>query len=212
MAKKDGLNIPPDLAGMRSAPLPNIARAVSGAPDWSYWANLAVVNYNDACILSRGFDPRVIRGNVLPRDLDAELKRRESIAKSHLGSTLQAHVTDTDRYYGVSQATGVRLTEFRAWGESLPAPFTFPDEFPKAAKPEPAASIASQPAQEKPLNTRERNNILRIIRALDAMNPKPLPQTGYAESIRAKLDELGLSTVSDDTIRKVIEDARKLDS
>ena len=75
--------------------------------------------------------------------------------------------------------------------------------------PEPAASTS---ASEVGLKARERNNLLRIIRALDAMNPKPLPQSGYAESIRAKLDELGLMAVSDDTIRKVVEGARKLDS
>ena len=66
--------------------------------------------------------------------------------------------------------------------------------------------------QDGGLKSRERNNLLRIIRALDAMNPKPLPQTGYAESVRTSLEELGLQAVSDDTIRKAIEDARKLDS
>lgn len=73
-------------------------------------------------------------------------------------------------------------------------------------------SEMATPLPDSGLKARERNNLLRIIRALDSMNPKPLPLTGYAESIRAKLAELGLVVVSDDTIRKAIEDARKLDS
>lgn len=77
------------------------------------------------------------------------------------------------------------------------------------AEPNPAAS---KPTKDKALGARERNNLLRIIRALDKMNPKPLPEKGYAESVRAKIEELGLTPPSDDTIRKVIEDARSLHS
>lgn len=115
--------------------------------DWSYWGNLAVVPYADACILSRGFDPREVKGNVLPPELEAELRRRESIAKSHLGHDLPSHQTDVDRYYGVGKASGVKLAEFRTWAESLPSPFTFPDEFPKAAPVELGArAVAPQGA------------------------------------------------------------------
>jgi hypothetical protein len=75
-----------------------------------------------------------------------------------------------------------------------------------------SASAASKTTEDKGLSKRERNNLLRIIRALDAMNAKPLPKRGYAESVLAKIEELGLTPPSDDTIRKVIEDARSLDS
>lgn len=179
--------------------------------DWSYWANLDVVDYLDACILSLDLDPRDRRGNDLPTELEATLTRRATIAKSRLGGDLPTYSTDSNRWH-VAEASGVHLAEFREWGEALPFPFTFPDAFPKVeiAKPTPASNASM--AQDTPLRTRERNNLLRIIRALDAMNPKPLPQTGYAESLRATMDQLGLSSVSDDTIRKAIEDARALDS
>lgn len=173
---------------------------------------MAIVDLSDACYLSFDIDPR---GARRLKNADRRLSKvasRYQIADNNLGRGLPSYVTDTDAYYARYEGTGVKLSEFRAWAESLPAPFTFPDQFPQATTLEPVAPVASVPAQDEPLKTRQRNNLLRIIRALDAMNPKPLPQTGYAESIRAKLDELGLTAVSDDTIRKAIEDARKLDS
>ena len=102
--------------------------------DWSYWANLAVVDYKDACTLSRGFEPRTVNAAVLPPELAAEIQRRQAIAADHLGGSLPAHSTRSDRYYE-RDASGVRLTEFRAWAESLPTPFTFPDTFPRATAP-----------------------------------------------------------------------------
>lgn len=185
----------------------------AGKPDWSHWSNMAIVDFDDACYLSFNIDPAGARKCYNAAQKFSAVSSRHQIAENHLGAGLPSYETDSDRYY-IRLPSGVKLFEFRAWGESLPTPFTFPDEFPKAAIPEliaPAASVANEPAKEKALKTRERNNLLRIIRALDAMNPRPLPQTGYAESIRAKLDELGLPSVSDDTIRRVIEDARKLD-
>ncbi|WP_157598920.1 hypothetical protein [Rhodanobacter sp. Root561] len=136
-------DLPPDLSGVRSFKEPARAGS-SNRIDWSYWANLSLVDYGDACILSRGFDPRAIKGNALPSHLDAELKRLVSIAKSHLGSQLPAYSTENDRYYG-SRETGVRLGEFRTWGESLPIPFTFPEDFPKASPKVTDASAHSWP-------------------------------------------------------------------
>ena len=103
--------------------------------DWSYWANVPIVDYIDACILSRGFDPEAIEGDLLPSDLTAELERLKFIAKAHLGGKLPRHQTDanrSDRYLERDDWTGVKLAEFRAWGESLRHPLTFLDEFPRA--------------------------------------------------------------------------------
>ena len=179
--------------------------------DWSYWANLDIVDYLEACVLSLDLDPRDRRDNALSTELEATLTRRATIAKSHLGGELPNYSTDSNRWHA-ADASGVQLAEFREWGESLPFPFTFPDAFPKAAVAKPATAASAPTTGDTSLRARERNNLLRIIRALDAMNPKPLPQTGYAESLRAKMDELGLIAVSDDTIRKIVEDARNLDS
>ena len=76
--------------------------------------------------------------------------------------------------------------------------------------PAASASTPAEQAGEKKLSARERNNLLRVIRALAEMNK--LPPRGYAESIRSQLETLGVSAPSDDTIRKAVEDARSLDS
>ncbi len=63
------------------------------------------------------------------------------VAESHLGLGLATHELHD---YLPDQ---VRLVEFRAWGESLPAPFTFPESFPKAsALPEAVLSEPTKPA------------------------------------------------------------------
>ena len=282
----------------------------AGKPDWSHWSNMAIVDLVDACYLSFDVDPVKARSF---HDADKKLSKvacRYQIAENNLGRGLPSHMTDSDEYYGRG-GTGVNLSEFRAWGESLSSPFTFPGEFPgkprvsdaratpsneelarvarmdlwsgaelsglcagllpdapnrtddeliavnaareaiargtlsrtlsfvprddadtaarmydtarhyvpaiaaewaatrfdtfpasllvavresARATPEPVASV---PAQDKPLSSRERNNLLRIIRALDAMNPQPLPEKGYAESIRTMLRDLELTAVRD---------------
>ena len=121
----------------------HLARMMSAA-NWSYWANLATVELLDACILSMGLEPQAVRAQLsiensesmvpvdraaagwLPLEFLAELKRRAQIAKSHLSDALPHCRTagDDDKSY-------VRLTEFRAWGEALPVPLDFPEDFPR---------------------------------------------------------------------------------
>lgn len=207
-------DIPPDLTRHSSAREPKLSAQdlARYKPDWAYWANLAAVDVMDAVYLSLNIDPKAARANQDTAKTLPGVKDRFAIALSNISArSLPSYMTEADRYEERDVGTAVKLPEFRAWGESLQYPFTFPDEFSKATV-ESVAPAAGIQAQEKQLGSRQRNNLLRIIRALDAMNPKPLPQTGYAESVRAKLEELGLTAVSDDTIRKVIEDARKLDS
>ena len=119
----------------------------------------------------------------------------------------------------IKERTGavVRSPRSRSRGASLSTTISNAEFQQLAGEMGPSSSNAMHSKMDTPLpdsglKARERNNLLRIIRALDSMNPKPLPLTGYAESIRAKLAELGLAVVSDDTIRKAIEDARRLDS
>lgn len=121
--------------------------------DWSYWANLDVVNYRDACILSCGYDPKVIVGNAYSAGLDASIKQREAIAKSHLGRALPAYATDADRYHDSSAASGVKLAEFHAWGRALPMPLTFPGDFPKPSRP--VRAEPAMPAQRWPWGDHE---------------------------------------------------------
>lgn len=183
-------DIPPDLTECRS-----VGRQSEVEPsgiDWSYWANLATVHYRDACILSLGFDPRSIKGNALPRDLDATIKRRAAIADSNLGHGLPPHCTDADRYYDRHPGTGVRLAEFRAWGEALPAPFTFPGELPKATMLEPLA-----PASRWPWGDHETDLLQKLASAADRFwkryDPTDATTAPTNDAVAAWLKEQGVA-------------------
>ena len=118
-----------------------LAKAMSAAK-WDHWANLATVEFLDACILSMGREPSFIRPHLMIKDSERRLppglavpewlqfdkevfRRRAEIVRSHLGKALPAYSTEGD-----GRDFNVRLTEFRAWGEALPVPFNFPDDFP----------------------------------------------------------------------------------
>lgn len=62
----------------------------------------------------------------------------------------------------------------------------------------------------KPLEGRERSNLLRIISALGVM--AKLPERGAATSVEKQLEELGFDEPKEATIRKALEEARKLKS
>lgn len=62
----------------------------------------------------------------------------------------------------------------------------------------------------RPLVGRERTNLLRIICALDVM--AELPDRGAATSVEKQLEELGFDEPKEATIRKALDEARKLKS
>ena len=62
---------------------------------------------------------------------------------------------------------------------------------------------------EKPIDPRERANLLRVIRALSVM--ANLPERGSTGAIAKQLEELGLLRPQEATIRKFIEEARALE-
>lgn len=205
-------DIPPDLAAYGSRKEPNlsaedVARCI---PRWSYWANLAAVDVMDAVYLSLNIEAKAARVNQDAAKRLPGVKDRLDIALSNMAAgRLPSYLTEADRYHGSDSGTAVKLPEFRAWGESLAHPFTFPDEFPRAATPEHAAPVASKPSQDKSMTTKERNTLLRIIRALDVM--AKLPDRGPATSIVEQLQQLGFRSPIDDTVRKVINEARGLE-
>lgn len=119
-----------------------LVQAMSAAK-WSHWTNLATVEFLDACILSMGREPSFIRPHLMIKDSERRLppglvvpdwlqfdkevfRRRAEIVRSHLGNALPSYSTEGD-----GRDFNVRLTEFRAWGEALPVPFDFPDDFPR---------------------------------------------------------------------------------
>lgn len=60
-----------------------------------------------------------------------------------------------------------------------------------------------------PMTTRERNSLLRIIRALGVM--AKLPERGAASSIVAQLHALGCNSPGEATVRKLLSDARQME-
>lgn len=73
-----------------------------------------------------------------------------------------------------------------------------------------AVASQSQRTADKPMDARERNSLLRIIRALDIM--AKLPDRGAVTSVERQLQELGFDGPGEATIRKVLQDARALDA
>jgi len=65
-----------------------------------------------------------------------------------------------------------------------------------------------QQDETRAMDTRKERSLLRIIRALDLM--AKLPDRGAATSIEKQLQELGFKGPNDETIRKVIDEARAL--
>lgn len=110
--------------------------------DWELWGNRAVVTYVQACALSLGCKPLEV-----PQDLKVPLRRRLDVVINSLrAGTLPAwpHPLDAD----AEQKTGVNLAEFRAWGESLPTPFTFPEQFPQAKQVVSVVASSSVPRSD----------------------------------------------------------------
>ena len=187
-------------------------------PDWSYWSNLARVSIAEACALSCDVDPKALDRDVrYVRANEAatfrEIDRRKRIATSH---ALHPNKDDESsgvlhsRRRGASETFEVTLANFRAWGESLPTPFIFPDFVPRAAPavPKPAGVAAKS---DKTMREDERENLLRIIHALHKL--AEAKNHGGAQQVERKLVALGFRTAEkksrpgDDTISKVLKAA-----
>ncbi|MDR7134402.1 hypothetical protein J2X06_001586 [Lysobacter niastensis] len=161
---------------------------------WSYWGNVATVRLEAAVLLSCGIDPRG-KDETEIRQLPFA-NARYQIARSHIqDGTLPTYATVEDRHYVRGFSTGVKLAEFRAWGESLPSPFTFPDEFPKAAKPEPAASAA--PAGRWPWGEHETQLLRKLSAAADRFwklyDPEDASTAPTNDAVVAWLKEQGVA-------------------
>ena len=108
-------------------------------PNWEYWKNLAEVELLQAVELSCDIAPgwvsdlpteRYIRADHL--SIKREVIRRMAIARSHVGAGTFKLRRRVFRTSGIGMELDcITLSEFRAWGESLPTPITFPDEFPR---------------------------------------------------------------------------------
>lgn len=116
------------------------------------------------------------------------------------------------RYYGLDQEdkTNVRQADVRQWLEAINYESAFfflaePDSWPSTS----GTTIEIANHADKTPATRERTNLLRIIRALSVM--AKLPQRGATASVEVQLQGLGFDGPMEATIRKVLNEARALE-
>ena len=178
-------------------------------PNWAYWSNLADVELSAAAALSCDVSPESIEGEqpIGTFGIGSEVWRRTSIARSHI----EEEMLVTRRRAGLEGAEQefVKLTDFRAWGESLPSPFTFPAKFPRATAQTSEAMTQSMPmAPSKSLRSDTRRNWLRIIRAI--YEKANLPEHEAASTIEKMIQALGFDGPKDDTVRNVLKEALAL--
>lgn len=136
-------------------------------------------------------------------------------------------VTDTLLLVEAAQQSTVLIPDLAAWADSKGIPHHWPrvqsdgatgsDAELKAAKSEiEALKARAETAENKlaeleasPFSARERNNMLRIVRALSEM--ARLPEKGAVPSVESQLQELGFTSPKEETIRKVLKEAGELE-
>lgn len=126
-------------------------------PDWAFWKNLARVRIDDALVLAFNIEPRWY--GDMRQSSPHDIAQFRAIVETHI-NTGAIETFDATRH--ITHDIGdrqVTLREFRRWGESLPHPFTFPDEFPHAGP-------NTAPADTDMLDPRVRITLLCIIGAL----------------------------------------------
>ncbi len=136
--------------------LPNTTRP---KPDWESWGNIRVDHVAFAVALSCDIDPGEIDfyNEAQAPDL-VQFYKRLLIAEANLGGSLKA---TKQPYNGIQDAWKIDLEVFSAWAERLRPPWELPAEFPR-----PESDDRKPAAKDKPLATKERDVLLRIILGL----------------------------------------------
>lgn len=131
-------------------------------PNWSLWLNLPLWRLDVAIILSCDIEPA---WHVPPVNVHLVGDRKAMASAAYASGSLQLTVPPLGlRNEGLGDHL-ISPSDFRKWGETLAVPLEFPARFPAAeSHSEPAMPAGSM--SDKPLATRERNNLLRIIAAL----------------------------------------------
>ena len=174
------------------------------------WLLVNPLKLEDAVSLAVGRAP--IFGSPHPRTFTPLLKAAEAAleagdlkpANGWMNRKARRHYSTDYIEPEVDQAV------FRAWLEkALPVQlrdgaFFFllePGTWPTAGQ--------DKPPKEKPFDGRERNTLLRIVRALDAM--AHLPARGPTAAVQRQLETLGFNNPKEAAIRRLLEEARALE-
>lgn len=177
--------------------------------DWEVWQHIPEAKLWEAVALSLNLDPRRIKINRhswMASDLIFEERKEFSdrllVAQRNLtsGNLMARHYNSAS-----PNVCSVSLGEFSVWALSIG--WTLPPVLTKIGESVGANKVQQPPPTEKPLGTRERNTIARIIAALTSMAKVDLSEPHKAAgAIEAETARLGIQ-VSDDTIAKWLNEA-----
>jgi len=200
----------PDLSQMSPVDIVNYLKGRYLKPRWPHWHNMGEVLLQHAVWLSLNVEPfgdeldaqkgaQGISTRLAPvmrrydiyliDDLRESYDQRMKQCIANIGTgKLPSRVT-----YWVGHAKGcfVKLDSFRQWGESLPSPYIFPDEFPRPAPAAPKipailteegalTPYVSTPARSSP--TPEEKIMLQVARAAWSAGTPPAVAPAPGES------------------------------
>jgi hypothetical protein len=137
----------------------------SPAVDWSLWRHIEAAELWKVVAVSLGQNPDYIElGRKRTREAARDYYHRLMQAGSALGIGLKPVKMDPQK-----RCSPVRLVDFAAWFLGMKPPLLppLPDEFPRPAPDR-------RTAADKPLRTRERDTLLKIILALAKAHNIPL--------------------------------------
>lgn len=214
----------PDLSQMSPTDIVNHLKARYLKSRWPHWQNMGEVSLEQTVWLSFDIEPfgdELDAGKAasgISRRLPAVYNRYCDQLRDALRNAYDQRMKQcianirTEKLRasvglvldGQPMRCSVSLEDFRQWGESLPAPYTFPDEFPRPA----AAGALTATDDEKPLGTRERKTLLRIILALIAIAGERLPEDKETTIIEAQVAALGFDGPKTATILKAVKAAK----
>jgi hypothetical protein len=174
------------------------------------WLLISPLNLFQAAMLIFGRDP----SHELTGRPQGYVPIMEAMKQAIERGELSAKRT-VDPYWGtkhysldVEDKTFVKREDVREWLKTIGKD----DAFFFLAEPKdwPNNPTATPATEDKKLDARERNTLLRIIRALDVM--AGLPQRGAATPVEVQLQTMGFDNPKEATIRKLLEETRALET
>lgn len=188
---------------------------------FSAWRGLSEYSLDDAAALCCGIVPGRLFRPWKERDKAEQeeiaalkgWKRRLADARDALGVTVVRHHPARQGYGATIDGERYPQGTKGAWDEYGKVPRAALVEWLRLQGPLPRFFAEDEQAgpgapEEKPLGTRERKNLLRIIRALDVM--ADLPVRGAAVSVAKQLVLLGFDSPKEGAVGRVLVSAREL--
>jgi len=193
--------------------------------NWNIWGNVPELPLWEAVALSLDIEPRSIQFNpnnwATRQKIDGvteEFEDRLLVAeRNRLGGKLPSQ----DRNYGTPVLGHVNLGIFAAWALQLTPRWQVPERFAALSNEEAFTaaiaaaqekSTAATKSPEKPLGTRERETLLKLVIGMAIDGYGYDPSANRSDVIPEICRNLATHhiTVSDDTLRKYLNEASKL--